>query len=373
MQMLRKEEIDYFHELSNPVRESSHTHSIYSYPAKFLSHLPRGLISKLSQNEGDLVCDPFSGGGTTGLESMLLNRRFIGYDINPFGILVSKVKVTYISPKTIDNSLKEIIDHFNLLTPKFEVLDQTDMMCLGEKISLEINGITTYIKTKIQGRELQSFFELALIHVTKIIGRRDFEQRNNWKNVSLTPIFIRKCKKMMNAVSSIPKKSKYLPEFRLGSNHKMEILNENVDLIITSPPYLGVDVEYQKLQLQRRSINKSKRTEIISNILEAEPLSNNELCWKGENGEIYWRNLDKSLTECYRVLKKTGYFCLWTGFKNQEDEKRLFSLFNDLNFVLLETIPIKLGSNRAASSRSTHHKRNTGMLKKDYLFILQKK
>ena len=65
MQMLRKEDIDYFRELSNPVRESSHTHSIYSYPAKFLSHLPRGIIAKLSQNEGDLVCDPFSGGGTT--------------------------------------------------------------------------------------------------------------------------------------------------------------------------------------------------------------------------------------------------------------------------------------------------------------------
>jgi DNA modification methylase len=372
MPMLRKEEIEYFHKLSNPVRESSHTHSIYSYPAKFLSHLPRGLIVKLSKNEGDLVCDPFAGGGTTGLEAMLLNRRFIGYDINPFSILVSKVKTSYISPKTIGNSLKEIIDNYKLLTPKFEVLDQTDMMCLGVKISREINGITTYIKTNIRDSELKSFFELALIHVTKIVGRRDFEQRNNWKNISLTPIFIRKCKKMMNAVSSLPKKSEYLPEFRLGSNHKMEIPDEKVDLIITSPPYLGVDVEYQKIQLQRRSMNKSKRTEIISNILEAVALSNNELCWKGENGAVYWRNLDKSLAECYRVLKETGYFCLWTGFKDQEDEKRLFSLFNELNFVLLETIPIKLSSNRAASSRSTHHKRNTGMLKKDYLFILQK-
>ncbi len=370
--MLRKEEIDYFHELSNPVRESSHTHSIYSYPAKFLSHLPRGLIVKLSQNEGDLICDPFAGGGTTGLEAMLLNRRFIGYDINPFGILISKAKTTYISPEAIKISLKRIIDQYPLLTPKFEVLDQTDMMCLGEKISLEINGIATYIKMKIQDPQLQSFFALALIHVAKIVGRRDFEQRNNWKTLSLTPIFIRKCKKMMNAVCTIPKKSKYLPEFRLGSNHEMEIPNEKVNLIITSPPYLDVDVEYQKLQLQRRSINKSKRTEIISQLLETKPLSNTELCWKGENGELYWRNLHKSLTECHRVLKNTGYFCLWTGFKNQEDEKRLLTLFNELNFALLETIPIKLSSNRAASSRSTHHKRNTGMLKKDYLFILQK-
>ncbi|MHA1206825.1 MAG: DNA methyltransferase [Candidatus Hodarchaeales archaeon] len=370
--MLRKEELDYFQKLSNPVRESTHTHNIYSYPAKFLSHLPRGLIVKLSQNKGDLICDPFAGGGTTGLEAMLLDRRFIGYDINPFSKLVSNVKTTYISPKIIKNTLNKLIEQYLVIHPKIDILDQTDKMCLGDKITLEINGIATYIKTEIQEPEQKSFFRLALIHVTKIIGRRDFELRNDWKNISLTPIFIRKCNKMIDAVNSLPKESKYLPEFRIGSNHEMKIPDEEVDLIITSPPYLDVDVEYQKLQLQRRSLKKSKRSEIISQILETEPLSNSELCWKGEKGERYWRNLEKSLDECYRVLKNKRYLCLWTGFKKQVDEKRILSLFDDLNFALLNTIPIKLSSNRAASSRSTHHKRKTGMMKEDYLFLLQK-
>ncbi|MCK4848738.1 MAG: hypothetical protein KAT16_06945 [Candidatus Heimdallarchaeota archaeon] len=370
--MFRKEEIDYFHKLSNPVRESTHTHNIYSYPAKFLSHLPRGLITKLSQSKGDLICDPFSGGGTTGLEAMLLDRRFIGYDINPFGKLVSKVKTTYISPKTIKNTLNKIIEQYPVIHPKIDILDQTDKVCLGEKITLEINGIATYIKTEIQEPEQQSFFRLALIHVTKIIGRRDFELRNNWKSMSLTPIFIRKCNKMINAVCSLPNDSKYLPEFRLGSNHEMKISNEKVDLIITSPPYLDVDVEYQKLQLQRRSLKRSKRSDIISQILETEPLTNSKLCWKGEKGEKYWRNLEKSLAECHRVLKTKRNLCLWTGFKKKGDEKRILSLFHDLNFALLETIPIKLSSNRAASSRSTHHERKTGMMKEDCVFLLQK-
>ena len=370
--MLRKEEIDFFHELSNPERESTFTHNIYSYPAKFLSHLPRGLISKLS-NEGELICDPFAGGGTTGLEAMLLNRRFIGYDINPFSILVSKVKTTYIPSETIKNTLNEIIENSPSVNAKINILDQTDKVCLGDKIALEINRIAAYIKKEIQEARQQSFFRLALIHTTKIIGRRDFELRKNWKKISFTPMFIRKCNKMSDAVCSLPREYKYLPKFRLGSNHDMKISDKDVDLIITSPPYLNVDVEYQKLQLQRRSIQKSKRSDIINNILDTDPLPNSVLCWKGEKGERYWRNLEKSLNECYRVIKSKRHLCLWTGFKNQEDENRLLTLYKDINFSLLETIPIKLSSNRAASSRSTHHKRKTGMMKKDFLYILQKR
>lgn len=41
-------------------------------------------------NEGDTVLDPFCGSGTTGLESIINGRNFIGVDLNPIAILVSK-------------------------------------------------------------------------------------------------------------------------------------------------------------------------------------------------------------------------------------------------------------------------------------------
>jgi ParB family chromosome partitioning protein len=34
-------------------------------------------------NEGDLICDPFNGRGTTAITSLHLNRRFVGWEINP--------------------------------------------------------------------------------------------------------------------------------------------------------------------------------------------------------------------------------------------------------------------------------------------------
>ena len=35
-------------------------------------------------DEGDLVCDPFTGSGTTGRVAQSNNRRFVGYDIKVF-------------------------------------------------------------------------------------------------------------------------------------------------------------------------------------------------------------------------------------------------------------------------------------------------
>ncbi|MFX0051117.1 MAG: DNA methyltransferase, partial [Candidatus Hermodarchaeota archaeon] len=95
--MVSNKEISWIRELTKPEREHGLTHTFYSYPAKFLSKLPRALIKRYT-DEGELILDPFVGGGTTGVEAMVLNRRFIGYDLNPFAIFVSKVKTTFIDP-----------------------------------------------------------------------------------------------------------------------------------------------------------------------------------------------------------------------------------------------------------------------------------
>ena len=82
---LNSDEIVYITDLAKPERDKGYTRTFYSYPAKFQAKLPRGLIKRYS-SEGELIFDPFVGGGTTGLEALLINRRFLGYDINPFAI-----------------------------------------------------------------------------------------------------------------------------------------------------------------------------------------------------------------------------------------------------------------------------------------------
>ena len=371
--MLNETQLREMQNLAAPIRETGYTRSIYSYPAKFLSHLPRKIIEICTQI-GDYICDPFVGGGTTGLEAMLANRRFIGYDINPFAILISKVKTTYIPAEILNRNLKLILDNVtNENYPISDILDPIDKECLGDQISYEINAFNSIIKTLIDDPSIREVFELALIHVIKIVGRRDFEARSNWQSRSLLPIFERKSNKMIKSISLLPQTSKYLPKFRLGSNYDMKLDDSSIDLILTSPPYLNVDVEYQKLQIQRRSLNKSKRSEVISRILEQKPLKKSTLCWTGKKGATYWMNLMKSLQECFRIMKNNGYLCFWTGFKDLNSENYLLDLFDELNFSLVESVSIPISDNRAASSRSTHHQRNTGMMKKDLLFFLKKR
>jgi len=365
-----KNDIIWITSLAKPKRDKGYTRTFYSYPAKFLSKLPHGLIRRFSK-KNDLIFDPFVGGGTTGLEAMILERHFIGYDLNPFAILVSSVKTTYLNPETLQLNLNTILNHLNEIKhPRSDILDEDDKLCLGMKISHEINSFFDEILSKLHKIPVKQFFELVLIHSIKIVGRRDFESKKNWKNASIVPIFERKAKKMIREISLLPRSSKYIPVFKLTSNHQSDLGNNSVDLIVTSPPYKDKDVEYQQIQIQRRTLHRSKRSNVISKILGTDPLPKSILC--GGLGENYWENSLKSLKECYRVLKPNKFAFYWTGFKNYSDFIHYKNQLVSVGFTLMSTIQVKLSDDRAASSRSTHHGKETGMMSHDYLFITKK-
>jgi len=62
------------------------------YRGNWPPQIPRTLIN-LYSNEGDIVLDPFVGGGTTLIESWLTNRRGFGLDISPIAIAMSRARI----------------------------------------------------------------------------------------------------------------------------------------------------------------------------------------------------------------------------------------------------------------------------------------
>ena len=69
------------------------THNFYRYPARFSPALVRAAIHAFTK-PGDLVLDPFVGGGTTLVEALASGRHGIGSDISALATFVSDVKTT---------------------------------------------------------------------------------------------------------------------------------------------------------------------------------------------------------------------------------------------------------------------------------------
>ncbi len=69
------------------------THS-GSYRGNWSPHIPRNLILKYSK-EDDVVVDLFVGGGTTLIETKLLNRYGIGVDINKNALLITEKNLDF--------------------------------------------------------------------------------------------------------------------------------------------------------------------------------------------------------------------------------------------------------------------------------------
>ncbi|MFQ5872207.1 MAG: DNA methyltransferase [Dehalococcoidia bacterium] len=81
------------------------THRFYRYPARFSPDFVRQVISELSDN-GDIVLDPFMGGGTTMVEALAAGRQAIGIDINGLAHFITRVKTTPLSRRDTEE-LKE--------------------------------------------------------------------------------------------------------------------------------------------------------------------------------------------------------------------------------------------------------------------------
>ena len=92
---------------------NSELHSISSYLAMFNKKLPEEYINKYTK-KGDIVYDPFSGRGTTLLQSRLMGRIGIGSDLNPYACVLSKFKSITI------NSIENLIARVSELEKEYK-------------------------------------------------------------------------------------------------------------------------------------------------------------------------------------------------------------------------------------------------------------
>ena len=67
-------------------------HNLCDYPTKILPQVMGEFVERLSA-AGEVVLDPFAGGGTVAVECALRQRRSVNIDINPYALEVAQKKL----------------------------------------------------------------------------------------------------------------------------------------------------------------------------------------------------------------------------------------------------------------------------------------
>lgn len=97
--------------------DRDYVHGLFAYPAMMVPKMQREILdvfnNRIGKNGILTIFDPFMGSGTIMVEGMLHGANIIGIDINPLAYLVSKVKTTIYSLKSLNKSVQRLLDNIS--------------------------------------------------------------------------------------------------------------------------------------------------------------------------------------------------------------------------------------------------------------------
>ena len=139
------------------------THNFYRYPARFSPDFVRAIIHEFT-NAGDLVYDPFMGGGTSLVEAMAMGRNCIGTDISSLATFISKVKTTVYSK----SQLSAVHDWAEELLPTLNI---------GTEIAPPEGWIRKDYQKNINNKETWRIRKLLEIGIASVKQLRSFQEQ----------------------------------------------------------------------------------------------------------------------------------------------------------------------------------------------------
>ncbi len=290
------------------------THWIYPYKGKFHPQMIRALLNIIGLKEGDTVFEPFSGSGTTALEAQLLGINFIGIDISPLCVLQGRVKTKAIY------AIDEIIKLKNTLISKLK----TSLFNQEQDFYKVLEGI--------KNNNVRDFYALARLLAVSDESRRgrSFEQS-----------FIKNLNLMIDSVNDYKEIVETLNlklgdiDLKEGDSRKVELPDNSIDGIITSPPY-SIALDYVENDAHSLEDMGYKLNEIREDFIGVRG--------KGkEKVELYNNDMRKSYSEMYRILKPNKYAVIVIGnatYQGQEVKTVEFTIdyMSELGFKLEKNI-----------------------------------
>lgn len=244
------------------------THQFYRYPARFSPCFVRAAIESFS-SPGDVVLDPFMGGGTTIVEAYATGRSAIGNDVNSLALFIASAKLQTLSdqeqfdirtwaldsvpnlschaPTTVLMSDRRCVPH-NMSLPRVRWLKKTVEQCLGAMA----DDISTARGRRFARCVILNVGQWALNGRRRIPSAAEFRDR-----VAATAIEMLDGVNELRGVLGTSRLRNTKPILVEGDAEALWA-NQTVqgagpaDLIVTSPPYPGIHMLYHRWQVDGR-------------------------------------------------------------------------------------------------------------------------
>jgi hypothetical protein len=261
-------------ELRSAATDSSHitgqTHNFYRYPARFSPTFAATAIRCFSQ-PGELVLDPYMGGGTVVVESLTAGRRVVGNDVNSLAVFVAAAKTTPLTQREVQALRNWIDESSRILSYRVPAIKERagfeaeKMKNLGLVRARFIKKVTALALADIESLptiNCQRFARCVLLRTAQwaLDGRRTHTSLTEFRRR-----IVAVCHEMLTALNSFEAEirprlaglshARVLSQKDAAQIHQLSLFarrKEKAALVVTSPPYPGVHVLYHRWQVDGR-------------------------------------------------------------------------------------------------------------------------
>lgn len=289
-------------------------HSFHRYYGKLIPAIPEAFINEFTK-DGDLVCDPFTGSGTTAVEALRGNRNFIGVEINPLSCEIARVKTQKLDNEVIKKYNTDLLIHIKNLSEN-TVVEESDKPYVinrdhwfkdfvQEDLVLINKAIDQMFESGYYDISYKRFYLMTLSAIIRNVSNAD--NQHVFPGISKRMRALEAKGKINIDVfatyeRAIKKRASYYDIYKGidstatiiegdSTEEDLEDYYKKVDLIITNPPYISSVryIETMKLEMYW--------TEVITNgdaysELARKMLGNDRL-WKKDYEKCEYTNYDE--------------------------------------------------------------------------------
>lgn len=219
-------------------------HNWYTFKHGYSRDLAIILITYFKLPEGSWVLDPFCGSGTTLLTCKELGINSRGFDILPFSVLLSNVKISDYDDRELTRELELLKENSNNYSAKTVL---PDIPLVNKAFQPGIRSELLLLKHKIEmidDPKIRSFFNLGFLGILESVSNTSktggflrIVDRNVSSN-DVQNLFFNRVTSMITDVkeynNATHKKANSLA--KIGDARRLPT-NRKYDAVITSPPY----------------------------------------------------------------------------------------------------------------------------------------